>query len=105
MNIPEINSWQLGVLTDLSSVSPTLVLVAPDPSDPPEQRAQREKSNKDTDQMVELGLIEDANKEGMFDTYIQAIKNSECRPTVRIFRITELGFTLFQSTGEKVTVH
>lgn len=101
----EINEWQLKVLTDLSSVAPTLLLVAPHETDTAEQRKLREQSNKDADQLLALELIEDANKEGMFATYLTNIQPALGGRVCRIFRVTELGFKMFSTVGGKVTIH
>lgn len=103
--IEEINEWQLQVLTDLSSIHPTLLLVAPHVEDSPDQRQLREQSNKNADQLLTLELIEDANKEGMFAAYLNNIQPTLGGRSCRIFRITDLGFKMFSTVQEKVTIH
>lgn len=106
MAIPEINEWQLDVLTKLSSTAPTLLLVAPHESDSPEEQKLRTQSAQNADQLLALELIEDANKEGMFATYLSNIQPALGGRACRIFRITDLGFKMFAAaTAEKVTVH
>lgn len=95
--IEEINEWQLQVLTDLSSTHPTLLLVAPHIEDSADQRQLREQSNKNADQLLALELIEDANKEGMFATYLNNIQPALGGRSCRIFRITDLGFKMFST--------
>lgn len=94
MTIPQINDWQLRTLNDLANTNQALYLVRPHTTDPVEEKAQRIQSNNNMDQLVELGLAEDANADGMFNMLINQVKVDSDRE-LRIFKLTEIGQTMF----------
>jgi len=96
-----LNQWQLDVLTNMAKADPTLVVLIPSPDDPIDVYSLRVISNKNTEELVNLNLIEDANDQGMFNMFISSVY-SRLNRTCRVFRLTELGYKMFSETTKAV---
>lgn len=95
--IPAINERQLNTMHDVFSGMPTFLLVVPDSGfDIPEAFERFTESNREVNQLVELGFLEDitsANKENLakYTTITGRI--------FRMFRGTDLGRYMFAASS------
>ena len=104
MTIVELTEFQMKSLRDAASVTPpTYMLVKPNAElDTEEQYINRVKSNTETDQLVELGLIENITAK-----FSEAIMNCAAK-TGRIFRVfilTKAGFIMFADQSKLTRVN
>jgi hypothetical protein len=96
MNIPEITPFQLRSLEDVANTAcPFYMMILPSDSDATEQQKRLDKNNRETDELVALGMLENISLQ--FGKQI-AQSILESGRNFRVFRITDLGRLLFQAS-------
>lgn len=97
MNVPTISTFQLDSLVDCAN-SPitTYMLIRPNASDTEEDQQCWVKNNRETDELVEMGLLVDVSK--MCQEQIDAHFRTSGR-VFRVFRITPTGKAMFNAAS------
>jgi hypothetical protein len=97
MNIPELTPFQMKSLEDAArSLScDYYMLILPNENDVPLRRELLEKNNRETDQLVALGMLHNISLQ-----FARQIAQSilESKRNFRVFRITDMGRLLFQAS-------
>lgn len=102
MNIPQITEFQMRSLQDVAqSNCPYYFLVGPCELDTPEFRTRLENNNRETDELVALGMLENISLQ--FGPQAYQTKRESGRD-LRAFQITLMGRLLF-CASRPVTVH
>jgi hypothetical protein len=97
MSLPTLSTFQLDSLVDCAN-SPitTYMLIRPNASDTEEQQREWVANNRDTDELVEMGLLTDVSK--MCQAQIDAHFRTSGR-VFRVFRITPQGKAMFNAAS------
>lgn len=95
VNIPEINTNQLGILIKAGEGNLTMFWIVPDPvKDTPDEFVRYSRSQSDIDKLIEIGLMIDTSKNEDNVTTIQGLTQANGR-VARATTITNWGMLLF----------